>query len=134
MENSNFYQQLEAKIIKAYDEGVTIETAERLAGEFLYAQMRVSDELKNYDLDSRMRKSGLKAVRAAVYAEACKASEKKPTEGALDHLLNSSPLVSVEQDNLDAAEVTRDGLERYYNIFQNAHIFFRGIARGNFGG
>lgn len=125
-------RQLESKIQASYEEGVTVTDAEKLAGEFLKAQMSVSNELKVSDLDSRMRKSGLKAVRAAVYMKACSESDKKPTENALENILNTNELVQSEQDSLDKAEVERDDLKRYYDIFREAHIYFRGIAKGKF--
>lgn len=125
-------KSLEAKIQQSYEQGVTLEEAEKLAGEFLYAQIQVSGELKKIDLDSRMRKSGVKAVRAAIYMEAATKDVKKPTEGQLDHTINLNDMVIGEQNGLDKAEVTRDELERYYNIFQNAHIHFRGISKGRF--
>ncbi len=127
-------QQLEAKIQGSYESGVTMEQAEKLAAEFLFAQIKVSEQLKTADLSARMRKSGVKAVKAAVYTDACATSVKKPTEGQLEHLINMHDMVSNEQDALDAAEVERDDLERYYNIFMNAHVFFRGVAKGSFGG
>lgn len=123
---------LESEIQSSYMEGVTLEKAEKLAGQFLHAQMRVSEEIKKSSLDARMRKSGVKAVKAAVYSEACSKSDKKPTESALEHTLNSSGLVSAEQEAFDRAEVDCEELERYYNIFREAHIYFRGIAKGKF--
>lgn len=125
-------QQLEDKIRAAYLEGVTLEDAEKLAAEFLYAQMAVSEELKKADLDSRMRKSGLKAVKAAVYLDECKKSDKKPSDTYLEQILNTTDLVGKEQDAFDLAEVERDSLSRYYDIFLNAHIYMRGIAKGRF--
>lgn len=127
-------KKLENKIKESYEEGVTAEQAEKLAGEFLGAQMIVSHELKNADLDSRMKKTGVKAIKAAVYKEICSKADKKPTEGALEHELNHDKMIQLEQDALDAAEVNRDNLTRYYNIFREGHIHFRGIAKGSFGG
>lgn len=127
-----FLERLQDKIKASYEEGVTIENAEKLAGEFLYAQMVLSTQLKTADLDSRMRKSGVKAVRAAVYMDACSKSDKKPTENALENTMNTNEIVQAEQDALDKAEVERDDLKRYYDIFREAHIYFRGIAKGNF--
>jgi len=115
-------QQLESEIQQSYEEGVTLEQAEKLAGKFLKAQMQVSAELTKADLDSRMRKSGVKAVRAAIYLDIVSKGDKKPTEAT----------VSSEQDSYDRAEVTKAELERYYDIFVNAHIFYRGVAKGNF--
>lgn len=125
-------KNLENKVKSSYEEGTTVVDAEKLSGEFLRAQMMVSDELKSADLDSRMRKSGVKAIRAAVYKDICSKSEKKPTEGALDHELNSHEIIIGEQESFDKAEVERDNLERYYQIFREAHIYYRGIAKGRF--
>lgn len=126
-------QALEAKIMDSYTQGITIDDAEKLAGEFLHAMMQVSDEIKTNDLDARMRKSGVKAVRAAVYTSLATGVDKKPTEGSLEHSINLNELVQGEQKALDEAEAERDNLERYYNIFMNAHLHFRSIAKGKMG-
>lgn len=125
-------ESLEAKIQNSFEQGTSLEEAERLAAEFLYAQLQVSKELEAKDLDARMRKSGLKAVRAATYLDKRQNSDAKPTEAALAAMVDSSELVVAEQDALDTAEVSRDALERYYNIFSNAHIYYRGVAKGSF--
>jgi hypothetical protein len=126
-----FCSNLEAKIINSYEQGVTLEEAERLAGEFLGAQLRVSAELKNKDLDSRMRKSGLKALKAAVYMQTLTA-ETKLTEAGKAAIVDSDVSVMKTQDDLDVSEVDKAELERYYDIFLNAHIFFRGVSKGRF--
>lgn len=128
------FQELEQSIQDAYDIGASLEEAEKLASKFLYAQIKVSEQLQQADLNSRMRKSGLKAVKAAVYNDSVSKSDKKPTESQLEHTINSNELVNGEQDELDKAEVNRDALARYYSIFQNAHIHFRSIAKGPFNG
>lgn len=125
-------ESLELKIKQAYEHGTSLEDAEKLASEFLYAQMQVSNELKILDLDARMRKSGVKAIRAACYLETIRSIEKKPTEAKLTALLDSDNICSLEQSALDKAEVERDALERYYNIFVNAHVHFRNVAKGRF--
>lgn len=123
---------LEDKIKSSYEEGVTIEVAERLAGEFLYAQMVLSTELKKSDLNARMRKSGVKAIRAAIYMDSVNKAEKKPTEAQIEHTINMNEIVCGEQLDLDKAEVDKSELERYYGIFKEAHIYYRGIAKGKF--
>lgn len=125
-------EQLENKIQDSYEQGVTLEEAEKLAGEFLYAQLRVSAELKTADLDSRMKKSGVKSVRAAIYLDILQKNDKKPTEAAISALIDSDKIVLSEQENFDVSEVNRAELERYYDIFQNAHVHFRTIAKGRF--
>jgi len=132
MKSSKFYADLETKIIQTYEEGIAVEAAERLAAEFLRAQLVCSADLAKADLDARMRKTGVKAVRAAIYTATCSGADKKPTEAAIEHSINSNDVVQQEQNGLDEAEVTRNELERYFSVFQNAHIYYRGIAKGNF--
>lgn len=126
--------ELEAKIEQSYTDGIIADDAERLAGQFLYGQMAVSTELRKLDLDARMRKSGLKAIRAAVYMDAATKGDKKPTEAALSAIVDMNDIVQGEQNSLDQAEVSRDELSRYFSIFQAAHVHYRTIAKGSFGG
>ncbi len=128
------FKHLEEKIKAAYESGVTMEEAERLAGEFLSAQITVAEHLRNKDLDARMRKTGLKALKAAVYLDEVKKNEKKPTEAALTAVIDSSDLVVGEQGAFDEAEVDRDQFQNYLNIFNQAHHYFRAISKGSFGG
>jgi mevalonate kinase len=128
------WETLIEKIKSSYESGITTIEAEKLAGEFLYAQIQVSTQLAKQDLDAKMRKSGVKAVRSAVRSEEVKKHDKKPTESALDDVVNLNEIVQAEQDKLDNAEVSRDELERLYNIFRESHLHFRSIARGSFGG
>lgn len=126
------FKELETQIQSSYTEGVTIDEAEKLAGKTLHAQILVSRELQKVSLDGRIRKSGVKAIRAAVYLDIVQKSDKKPTEAQISAMLDSDKIIVAEQEGLDQAEVTVDELERQYSILQNAHIFFRGVARGKF--
>lgn len=127
-------KQLEAKIIATYTTGVSLEEAEKLGAEFLSAMLLVSDELKKADLDSRMKKTGLKAIKASIYISNTKGLEKKPTEKALESLVDTNEDALEAQNEYDIAEVEKASLDRYYDVFSNTHIFFRGIAKGSFGG
>src|ERR1700728_1160316 len=127
-----FCSQLEEKIKSTYTEGTTQDEAEKLAAEFLHAQIEVSHELKKSALDARMRKSGVKAVRASAYLDIVKAADKKPTETQIESMINTDSLVAKEQDGLDKSEVERDEFERYYSIFREAHIYYRGLSKGRF--
>lgn len=126
--------ELEKEIESAYTAGVTMEEAERLAAKFLHAQLLISSELSKVDLDARMRKSGTKAVRAAVYLSIVSQAEKKPTENQIGSIIDTDEAVKKEQDAYDRAEVDKAQLERYYDIFLNGHIYMRGVAKGSFGG
>jgi len=129
---NTFCKELEADIIKAYEESPTLEESEKLAAKFLAAQMQLTDALRTADLDARMRKAGLKALKAGVYTEACTGVEKKPTENALAAIVDSSATVLAAQEGLDISEVDRDVLNNYFTIFREAHIYFRGISKGRF--
>lgn len=122
--------RLEQELVRSYSEGVSLTDAEKLAGQFLHAQMQVSTELAKVDLDARMRKSGLKAIKAAVYIESCRMTDKKPTESSLEHTINSTPIVNEEQGRLDEAETSKAEFERYYDIFREAHVYFRQMSKG----
>ena len=128
----NMVEKLQAKIVSSYTEGKTLEETEKLSEEFLYAEMQVSSELSKADLDARMRKSGLKAVKAAIYMDTCAKADKKPTESQLENTVILNELVAKEQDSLDAAEVRKAELERLYDIFHNAQITYRGQSKGRF--
>ncbi len=127
-------EELVLEIQKSYTEGVTVEEAEKLAGKFLYAQIQVAEELRVSDLDTRTKKSGLKAIKAAVYMEAATKDPKKPSDTLLDQLVTMNEIVVGEQQRFDEAEVLKNHLEHYMNIFRDGHIHFRGIAKGAFGG
>lgn len=125
-------ESLEIKIKKSYEETLTIEEAERLAAEFLGAQLDVGTQLRAVDLDARMKKTGVKALKAAVYMEAATKTDKKPSDVLLEATVNMSKLVVDEQTALDVAESNRDALQNYLSVFKEAHIFFRGVSRGKF--
>ena len=129
---SEFIEECTKIIELAYTEGVTIGDAEKYAAKFLHAQILIANELKEVDLDARMRKSGVKAIRAAVYLEEVKKNEKKPSDTLLEAIVNSTKLVQDEQDAFDASEVKRNELDNYLNVFKDAHIYMRGIAKGKY--
>lgn len=132
--NEKPYQELTDIIKRSYEEGVTVEEAERLAGKFLHAQITVGNELRAVDLDARMKKQGVKAIRSAVRMNETAKHEKKPTEGTLEDIVNTDELVQGEQSSLDCLEVYRDELQNYLSVFNQAHHHFRAIAKGVFSG
>lgn len=127
-------EELNKDIQNAYEAPITIADAERLAVKFLSAQMRVAGELQIADLDARMRKSGTKAIKAAVYMEAVGKVDKKPSDSYLEQIVNMNELVASEQKAYDEAEVYRDALQNYLNVFKEAHVFFRQVSKGAYNG
>ncbi len=127
-----FADELTKDIKRTYEEGVTIEEAEKLAGKFLHAQLEVAKVLAEADLDARMKKTGVKAIKAAIYLDEATKGDKKPSDVMLNALVDSNELVRGEQVSFDEAEVNSDSLQNHLNIFKEAHIYFRGIAKGRF--
>lgn len=124
-------KDLENKIQETYESGVTVDQAEKLAAEFLHASLIINSHLATLSLDARMKKSGLKAIRAAVYLEEVSKSEKKPTEAMLSAILDTNELVSGEQTALDTSEVEVEELKRLYDTYNNCHIYYRNIGKNN---
>jgi hypothetical protein len=127
-------EDLESQIQHAYTESLTLNEAERLAARFLEAQMLTARVYANADLDARMKKSGVKAIKAAVYMEAATSGDKKPSDVMLNATVDLSKLVQDEQRALDEAEVTRDRIKAYSDVFIQAHVYFRQMSKGNFNG
>lgn len=126
------YNKLKNKIADSTASGVTLEEAETLAGEFLHAQLIVSEELKTVALDARMRKTGVKALKAAVYLEEATKTDKKPSDVMLSAMVDSNKLVQEEQNALDRAEVLSNELELVFDVFQQSHHYYKQISKGRF--
>jgi uncharacterized protein (DUF1778 family) len=126
------YKKLEQKIISSYTDGVTLDDAEKLAAEFLDAQIQVSQELKRVSLESRLLKSVVKEERAKVLYKAATESEKKPSDSILQALVDSNLNVLEQQNAFDKAEEETKELDRMFSIFRDAHIYYRGISRAKF--
>lgn len=116
------------EVKKSYESPLTRDEAQKLAGQFLHAMFTLGEDMKVADLDSRNKKSALKALKATVYLEAATKTDKKPADSMLEAIVNSNISVQSEQNKLDDAEVLRDSLQTYFNIFKEAHVFFRGIC------
>jgi hypothetical protein len=123
---------LESEIRASYEEGVSLEDAEKLSAKFLEGMLKVSKELKLASLDSKMRKAGLKAIKAAIYLEEVKKADKKPSDTMLGALVDSHDMVSGEERRLYEAEELRDELDRYFSTFKEAHVYYRGLSKGRF--
>ncbi len=125
-----FCKALEGVVEAAYLESVTLEEAERLSARFLHAQMIVSSALRAASLDAKMRKSGVKGVRAAIYLAEVQKNEKKPSDTLLTAIVDTNDVVAGEEENLFKAETDADELSRYYDIFGNCHVYFRQVSKG----
>lgn len=129
----SIYKELKQIIDKAYEEGVDLQEAEKLAALTLSVRMDVTDAIKTADLDARMKKHGAKAIRAKEYLDEIAKHDKKPTESQLDAIVSLSKLVEAAEYQFYEADVYVNQLESYLGIFADAHIYFRGISKGSYG-
>lgn len=124
--------ELENVLKHSYEESPTLDEAEKLAAKFLAAQVGIARELQNVELDSRMKKSGLKSIKAAVYLKNAQSADKKPSDVMLNAMVDTDQVVGEQQDLFDNAEVRKNLLENYLSICKEGHVYFRGIAKGRF--
>jgi hypothetical protein len=124
--------ELKTIIENAYNEGVTVLEAEKLAAKTLVVRLELSQELKVVDLDSRMKKHGVKVTRADAYMSEIKKHDKKPVESYLEAVISTDGNVIEAEHDYAKADVHREMIENYLDIFKDAHIYFRGIAKGTY--
>lgn len=128
-------KELEQDCLRAYEEGVTIPEAEKLAAKFLHAQMQlgsINGLIHRHSLGASMKKNGHKTLRSKVYLEEASKGEKKPTEAALEALISTNTGVCQAQDVAERGREDAEALKRMFDVFKDAHIYFRGIAKGKF--
>lgn len=126
------YKLLEQKIITSYTEGITVSEAERLAGEFLGAQIKISEEVSKLSLMARLLKSSVKEERGKLLYKEATTPDKKPSDSVLQALVDSNAEVLARQDEFDKAEESANEMLRLFGIFKDAHLHFRAISKGRF--
>ncbi len=124
--------ELKQIIETAYEQGVSMAEAEKLAAKTLVIRLELSQELKRVDLDSRMKKHGVKVTRADAYMTELKKHDKKPVESFLDATITMDKNVIEAEHDYAKADVQREMIQNYLDIFKDAHIYFRGIAKGSY--
>lgn len=132
MKREKMYETIKAQIMLAYEEGVSIPEAEKLAALTLAARIEIAEEIKSTELDAKMRKQGVKALRGKEYLTIVAAEEKKPTEAMIAAKIDSSADVNAEEEQLALAEVNASHLKSMLDLYKDAHLFFRQVCRGTF--
>ena len=100
--------------------------AERRAGEFLSVLARISDWRHIFSEE----KIKLTSVQLAVYAERLQAGTSSTvTQNKVQ--AEASPEYTQAREDLERIENDIHYLKTYAEIFLNAHIFYRSVARGN---
>lgn len=126
-------EKLQARIQEVYEDGVTVTKSEDITHELADAEFKLVTMITPLDMDVRMRKHGVKQIRAAVYLDIIKNSEKKPTESQLAAMVDSDALVTEAQNSYDEAESLLAEAERLLDAVHNSQVVFRTLMKeGNF--
>jgi predicted RNA-binding protein len=123
------------KSIKTYIEDVqkllptnkmlNVAESERRAGEFLHAMAHITEAKHTLSQD----KIKLMSVQTAVYAELlANGNLKTVTENKVQ--AEAAPAYITAREEYEQVENDISYLKTYYDIFNNAHIFYRNMARG----
>jgi hypothetical protein len=104
---------------------VSFTEAERRAGEFLSAQASIT-EYRHVLNEEKIR---LLTAQTATFAEEMsKGTSKTVTENKMHAEASASYIAAREE--LERLENDLSYLKAYYDIFQNAHVFYRQMAKG----
>jgi hypothetical protein len=138
LEGDNDLQQifddLKESVTAAYNCGTTMEEAEKLAGRCLGAQLDIAKALSSTDLDTRMKKNGMKAAKAQAYMTEVGKYDKKPSDTLIENAVALDSMANKAVDLYETADAKKEELTLYFGIFKDAHIYFRTIAKGTFNG
>lgn len=105
---------------------ISFTEAEKRSGEFLHAQATLTDWRHTLNSE-RIR---LLSVQTAVFAEQMsKGTAKTVTENKLS--AEASAEYTKAREELESIENDLSYLKSYYDIFNNAHIFYRAMAKGD---
>ena len=98
--------------------------AEKRAGEFLYAMAIITDWRHEFTKE----KIKLISFQTVTYAqELCKGTAKTMTENKV--VAEASEAYIASREDLEGSENDILYLKTYYEIFHNAHIFFRQLSK-----
>ena len=118
----------ETQTLLPVGKSISLPEAEKRAGQFLYALAYITDERFNLG-DAKIKAL---SVQSAVYAEVLAAGEAKTiTENKI--AAEANPAYIGAREELEIVENQLTFLKAYYEIFNNAHIFYRNMAKGEFG-
>lgn len=113
----------------ATDKAVSEREAERRAGAFLEVQAHIVNGIDTLSDDK------IKAVslQAAIYAQLM---ARDSTKGVTEKKINveAAPDYISARENLEHVENDLTYLKTYFKIFENAHIFYRNLAKGEYNG
>lgn len=105
---------------------ISTSEAEKRASQFLEAMAKVTD-MRHTLAEQRVKAT---SVQAAVYAEElAKGTAKTMTENKVT--AEASAEYHIAREDFESIENDVTYLKAYYEIFQNAHVFYRQAAKGD---
>lgn len=123
---SEFKSQIEKyEALLPIGKSVSYTEAERRASEFLSGMAYITN-LRHTFNEEKIR---LLTIQTATFAqEMSKGTAKTVTENKLT--AESSEAYTIAREEFERMENDLSYLKAYYDIFQNAHIFYRTVAKG----
>ena len=134
MSMNKLCEDLKAAIKKGHETDTSVSEAELLACKALDACLALADEIQSIDLKTRMRKAGVRTIRAQAYMDEIAKHDKKPAEGYLDAAIALQSAVQAAEQDLAEHEVELNRLKTYADVFAESHQYFRAIMKAGFGG
>ena len=109
----------------ALNKSISTSEAEKHAGEFLLAMAKLTDVRHLFAED----KIQLTSLQTAVYAEEMsKGTAKTVTENKM--MAEATAEYTKAREDLERVDNDIAYLRAYYDIFNNAHLFYRNMAKG----
>src|ERR1035437_11121561 len=103
--------------------------SDRMAALALMVQIELAKFTADAEWRARQPKAEIKHISAEANFKYRTSAEKKPSEAALEQLVNKDP--EVKKAELDMAEYERDAKkwQNYLLTLRDAHIFFRNLGK-----
>jgi len=125
MNNMKEYLDQYAKLLPL-NKSISLTEAERRAGEFLSAMATITDWRHTFNEE----KIKFTSIQAAVYAEELsKGTAKTITENKIT--VEASKEYAAAREELERIENDLSYLKAYFEIFSQAHIYYRQMAKGD---
>lgn len=126
-------EQISVEFKAAHHSRYEPKQAELTAALCLEAQKQLAQFLSDSELLSKERKSEVERVEAERYFfyKENKNSTEKVTDVALNRMVAKDPEVMIAKKEQYMAEADFGKYKNLFGVLKDAHIFFRGLAKGN---
>lgn len=114
---------------QAHERSFNTDKAVKAAASALRATFAVNDFIADADLRARHSKNEIERIEADKYRKYKETATAKITDTALNKMVDSDADVIAAKRAHAEAESEAKNWNNFYNILNNAHIFFRNLAK-----